>query len=271
MSSITAQIVSGWRVRLTVNVDGIPTTSTISVNRYGGETDAPHPIVGATRIKPAPIVLDDPETPLQGINSWALESYTATGVRQVEDVAILEITTAGRPVLSDPVRQLAVAVVLCADGQDHTMAGRASSVDVAGRATRVWSWDVEAAPTLSPVFITDTPADHATVEDIMSTGDPVLLRTPCTQIPDRWLMRGGDRSWSWLTRRCIARKHALGSCEEMDGPPAGLTLEGVFGDTLGDLDRAAQASTESAGTLAAIWDRWDTLAAIAATDLKATT
>ena len=140
MSSITAQLVSGWRIRLTVNVDGIPSTSTISVNRYGGETNVPHPIVGATRIKPAPIVLDDPETPLVGLHSWALESTSSTGAKRVEDVAILEITTADRPVLSDPVRQLAVAVVLCAEGQDHTMAGRASSVDVAGRAARVWSW-----------------------------------------------------------------------------------------------------------------------------------
>jgi hypothetical protein len=86
------------------------------------------------------------------------------------------------------------------------------------------------------------------------------------QHPDVWLQRGGDRTWSWLTRRCQARKHTLSSCEELEGPPSD---EAVWTDTLGDVHQVV--GGDSVGTLGAIAERWETLGEIAATDLKALT
>ena len=172
---------------------------------------------------------------------------------------------ADHPLMSDPWRGIVCPVTVLADGQDGTMAGRDTAVDVIGRRSRIHVWDVEAAPTFSPQFITE-PADHAAFEDLMATGDPLLLRFPCMQHPDVWLQRGGDRTWSWLTRRCQARKHTLSSCEELEGPPSD---EAVWTDTLGDVHQVV--GGDSVGTLGAIAERWETLGEIAATDLKALT
>lgn len=172
---------------------------------------------------------------------------------------------ADHPLVSDPWRGITCPVTVLAAGQDRTMAGRASTVDITGRRSRISVWDVEGAPTFSPQFITE-PADHETFEELMATGDPVLLRFPCMQHPDVWLQRGGDRSWAWMTGRCQARKHTISSCEELDGPPSG---EAVWGDTLGDLHAAV--GGDATGSLGAIAERWETLGEIAATDLKALT
>lgn len=273
MSTMTAQTVTGWRARLTVDASDMSSTSTMSILRQNPDGSV-STVIGADRIKPQSGVFDDPEVPLGAAVGWTLQENRARGdsVVSPDGRIVGYLVAASRPVLSDPFRQLAARVIVCTEGQDHTMAGRASSIDITGRASRVWSWDVEGAPTLSPILITDTPADHAAIEDIMSTGDPVLLRTPCATVPDRWLMRGGDRSWSWLTRRCVARKHTLSSCEELAGAPAGATMTSVFGDTLKDLYRASlqgDAAQTTLGQLAQIAATWDTLGAIASTDLKA--
>lgn len=172
---------------------------------------------------------------------------------------------ADHPLVSDPWRGITCPVTVLQAGQDRTMAGRASAVDITGRRTRIHLWDVEGAPTFSPQFITE-PGDHEMFEELMATGDPVLLRFPCTEHDDVWLQRGGDRTWAWMTGRCQARKHTLSSCEELDGPPSD---EAVWGDTLGDLHNAV--GGDAAGTLGGIAERWETLGQIAATDLKALT
>lgn len=270
MSTMTAAQVTGWRIRLDVVVDDMASTSRMSIIRTGPDGSTA-PIIGVDHVTPASGVWDDPEAPLWGISTWTLREHTQTGVT-VDRASVQASVQADRPVLSDPAAQASAQVVVLAAGQDRTMAGRASSVDIVGRSTRVWSWDVEAAPTLSPQLITDTVEDHAGVEACCAGGSPVLLRYPDPRIPDRWLQRGGDRSWSWLSRRCVARKHTLSNCEELESAPAGLAAAAVFGDTLGDLDNAAQAlGGDAAGTLAAISDRWTTLGGIAATDLKALT
>jgi hypothetical protein len=172
---------------------------------------------------------------------------------------------ADHPLMSDPWRGIVCPVTVLADGQDRTMAGRASAVDITGRRSRIHLWDVEGAPTFSPQVITE-PGDHETFEDLMATGDPVLLRFPCIEHDDVWLQRGGDRTWAWMSGRCQARKHTLSSCEELEGPPSD---EAVWGDTLGDLHAAV--GGDDAGSLGAIAERWETIGDIAATDLKALT
>lgn len=256
MSSVTAAPITGYTARLTVSIDA-GTVGTMTIERIvnGG---ARRRIIAGVGIPAASGVFDDPEVPLGVPVIWEVRLSNGTVLRS-EPVTILSTL----PVLSDPYRGRSVQVwIVSMDSRGHH--SRTTAVDVEGRPDPVPLWDVESSARWPAIeLLTTTLVDRNTLDDMCSTGDPLLLRSTCVEPGDHWLQRIGDRTVDRFTptSRTETRLHKWSDVASLSGSPR--PSEKPAGDTLGDLNRAVGSTT-----LGAIAERWPTLLAIASEDLR---
>jgi hypothetical protein len=243
--TITAAPSWGYRTTITTQVEW----GVYSVYRLAGGTPHPvrggHAITGSTVLIDSDVDLNRPVTYL--IRDTAGRSFTSAPIS----------VPATRPVLSDP-----------ATG-DHTL------VTIVSWPKRVFDpqskplWPHSAtAPTVvvapehlpqsSPTLLTLTRAEEHAVHDRAATGRIVLLRPSCPQLdPAHLLITGRDVERATDRIDDESRLHHLDAQHVL----ADLTTPAA-GDTLGDLHQAVPT------TLGAIHNRWATLGAIAAANLK---
>lgn len=224
--SIVATEVEGVMARLDVTVPAQPEGTTMTIVRV--EADGHQsPVMGASSVPAVSGVWDDAEVTLGSPVTWCVVLPSGSGAPS--NTLWLKIDI---PFLSDPYRRLTVPVLMAAEGWDEEVDSRAARVDVAGRRDRVHLWDVEAAPRRSPQLITTTTVAADQLADLMSTGDPFLLRAPCPGVPQGWFIRIGGRTVRKLTREGEGRLHTLSDVDQLPAAPRDIRPQG---DTLGDL------------------------------------
>lgn len=194
----------------------------------------------------------DGEAPLGRALYWALY-YSSDGLTPDWRFPIAKTDpltlTAPTPVLSDPYRKLAAAIHIVGEGEDRSRSSRTTAVEIEGRSDRVVVWDVEGAPSWSPVWITPTLDDREALDELLEPGGPVLLRAPCPNIRTGWLISLGSRKESPIVRNRDdpARRHTLDRVEFTVSPTPDIA---IAGDTLTML-------SEATGTMANLFpDEW---------------
>lgn len=253
--AIGAIATSVLTVKLSITVADPEDGETMTVTRRTGAA-SPVAVMGASDVAAATTIITDPEAPLNRASRWTVT--TSSGATIESDPVTLAAELAA---ISDPI----VGVLgMCAvvDRDALSRAQRATMLTVEGDPTPWVVWDVPVGRTMPVQLLTLTPDAEAAVDQILSTGGPVLLRCVCGNHSDRWIQPIGDATTS---ARVVAkgsnpsRLWDLGDCVVYANNP--LAAQKAKGSTLGDVYDFV-----STKTLGAIADTWDTLGAIAEAD-----
>lgn len=223
-------------------------------------------VMGLNGIAPTSGVWDDPEVPL-GVPVFYevdIDGQTAyiSNTITVPGPPITGMNNAPGAIITDPLRGRTVPVVVLTETAKISRKTRNSAIDIEGQTARVILTHSEGAPTRQPRLLTETSEQAANLDEILAPGRPILLRTSCPTIPDRWLHPYGDRETDLFTDATSqVRVHQLGDTDELQANPWPDHL--ATSDTLGDLNQLLPT------TLAAIPARWPgTLGDLAGTDIK---
>lgn len=224
-------------------------------------------VIGGQNIT-GPDVIEDCEVCLECETTWLVidstGAETASAVTTISPPTSPGMDNRPCPVVSNPAAGIAFPVVLLREGMGEERPGAATLVEIEGTEVPAIIWDVERAARFSPQIITETADAETLLDDALRDGAPLLLRTPCPGVEDRWFHRVEGRNTDRIGQRPDnpARLTQLGKAVRLPGPYDPEAA--IAGDTLGDLDDAVGHTT--LGDIAA---QWDTLGEIAATDLRA--
>ena len=249
--AITVSPTAALGARLAIAVSGAAVGETMTVTRRVG-TRVPAVVMGGTAIPAESVSVLDPEVPLNRAATWVVT--TSSGV-VVESSALT--VSASLAVVSDPVAGLlARCAVVERDALERVQ--RASQIQVEGDPTLWVVWDVPVGQTMPVSLLTLTREADDSMDAVLATGAPVLLRCVCGFHDDRWVqpVEKTSRARVVVAPDNPRRLWDLGSCVVYPGNPR--LSESVRRATLGDVFDAVSGST-----LGAIADRWATLGAIA--------
>lgn len=167
--SITAAVMSGYRVRLTTTVTSATPSATMTITRQTGATSVPVP--GAVDIPAVSSVVEDLAPLGRPVTYRVTASDGGTAVSAAVTVAAL------RPVVSDP-HGLTVVEVEVIEYGDLEYDNGGQRVTTEGDREVVTFWRPESDPTLSLTVVVLTLADDARLAGMASSGGPMLLRWP---------------------------------------------------------------------------------------------
>jgi endonuclease/exonuclease/phosphatase family metal-dependent hydrolase len=205
----------------------------MSLYRESGEARVPVP--GLQDVVAATTVVTDHTAPLNRDLVYTLELNDGTST-QAPPVQIL----ADLPLLGHPVTG-ATARVIIQDWPDRTRETPTTLVKVPGRRSPVVLSDVESTPTSSPVLLTRTREAERELDDLVSTGDVLLLRTIYPALPDAFLAVT-SRQTGRVQQFKGTSPERLNTLTSQEIGAEDIREAGV-GDTLGDLAGAMPGAT----------------------------
>lgn len=242
---------------LTISITNAAAGETMTVTRKVG-TAAAQPVMGATTIQAASRTLIDPEAPLNRAATWIVT--TSTGATASAVLAI----PAELAVVADPVRGIvASCAVITRDEWRRTQ--RVDVVQVEGSDIPAVIWDLPSGKQMPVQLLTLDKDAETALGRILATGNPLLLRCACGNHTDVWIQPvDGETGASRVVQRTASqlRQWELGRCLVYPTNPLASSI--ALGNTLGAVYDAVMPKT-----LGGIANRWDTLGAIAETDLGA--